>query len=255
MLRVGVLPDQNRQELEKRYLPLLEHLSKETKISFKLTIPGTYDELVKMFEESKIDLARFGGVTFVQANLQHGAVPLVMRDIDSKFTSYFIVGGDSSAKDITGCKGKKIAFGSKFSTSGHLMPEYFLNEQNIAPSEFFSAIRFSGSHDKTAFLVRDGEVDVGAVNSIILRKMMEDGRLKKDDVRILWETPPYSDYVWAMQPVFHNSVRIKLRDAFLSLSPANSAHAKILDKLSAGSYIPVSSDNFNELRKVIQQHD
>lgn len=250
-VRVGVLPDQGEEVLRERYAPLLRYLSNETGAFVELVVPRNYEELVRLFGERKIELAFFGGATFVKANALHGAVPLVMRDLDSHFTSVLIVAADG-AKAIEELQGKRFSFGSRLSTSGHLMPRYFLQlVYGINAEVYFGGIEYSGKHDRTAHWVRDGKVDAGVANSKIVRDMFADGRLSPEDVRILWETPPYTDYVWALHPQVTRADREKLQQAFLKLSLDNAGHKDILANVSAGSFYPASIRDFAELQEVM----
>ena len=250
ILRVGVLPDESPERLRQRYEPLLDHLSENLNIACELVIPSSYAELLSLFTERRIDLAYFGGFTYIKARQQAGAVPLVMRKIDIRFTSYFLVPAESTADSLQDLHNGTISFGSKLSTSGHLMPRFFLEQKNIVPESFFSKVEFSGAHDKTAYQVRDGKVDVGAANAATIRSMLTDGRLGKDDIRILWETPPYADYVWAIRPEFDEASRTGLRDAFLQLTPEIDRHAAILVGINAKGLIPANSDYFKDLEQI-----
>ena len=252
-LRIGILPDESRAKLIERYTPLFRYLAAETGIPYELIIPETYAELLELFHAKKIDLAYFGGFTFVKAHIFDNAVPLVMRDVDTRFTSYFLLKGDHPAQNISDLKGKRFSFGSRLSTSGHLMPRYFLKEMGIIPEVFFSNIRYSGKHDLTAYWVRDGLVDLGTANYAVVNKMYRDGRLSEKEVRILWETPPYPDYVWALRPLNNKALLINLRDAFLSLSKTNREHAKILEGVDADSFLPASINDFSKLEEVINE--
>ena len=121
----------------------------------------------------------------MKANFEYGAVPLVMRDVDSRFTSVLVVAGEGF-KTFEELQGKRFSFGSKLSTSGHLMPRHFLQvERGVTPEKYFRSILYSEKHDRTAYWVRDGEVDAGVVNAEIIREMFADGRLRPGDVRII----------------------------------------------------------------------
>ena len=254
-LRIGVLPDESADALRGRYEPLFAFLSRETGLAHTLIIPDSYDDLLTQFGAGKIDLAYFGGVTFVKAHSDHGAIPLVMRDVDSRFTSVFIVRGDSDL-DIRGLQGKRLAFGSTLSTSGHLMPRYFLqNEQGVEPEGHFSSVKYSGKHDRTAYWVRDGVVDVGAANAEVVRKMIDDGRLQPGDIRTIWTTPPYADYVWAAHPRVPESHRRAIQQAFLKLSVDDPQHRKLLSNLGASGFYPASPKDFLVLSRIIATLD
>ena len=250
VLKIGLLPHESKEVLIKHYTPLFKYLSEELDVPYELIIPSDYEDLLRQFDEGEIDLAFFGGFTFIQANQKSGAVPLVMRDIDVHFTSYLISSTTKPAKYLKNFKGKDFAFGAALSTSGHIMPRFFLEEKNLIPETFFNKVEYSGSHDKTALWVRDGIVDIGAVNSRVIEEMILDGRLNRNDIRIIWETPPYANYVWAVQENLNQSSRDKIRHVFLSLSPANEAHASILLGVNAGGFLPASMDDFTELQKI-----
>lgn len=250
-LRIGVLPDESESVLRERLTPLFEFIHQETGLAYELVVPANYGELVQLFGNGQIDLAYFGGVTFMQAHTEHGAVPLVMRDVDSRFTSVLVAADDSilTLKDL---RGKNFGFGSRLSTSGHLMPRHFLREEHdLTPEEYFHSIQYTGRHDRTAYLVRDGVIDAGAMNAEILNKMFADGRLHQDELRIILITPPYPDYVWAMHPRIQPVYRERIRRAFLQLSRDDPEHAAILSGVGASSFYPAVMDDYALLRKIM----
>lgn len=253
-MRIGVLPDQDTQRVASRFEPLLAHLSQETGCVCRLVIPDSYDHLLQLFHTGEIDLAYFGAVTFVRASVRDGAVPLVMRDVDRSFTSYFLVRADSPAQRLEDCRGLRMAFGSKLSTSGHWMPRHFLGEKQIVPESFFSAVEYTGAHDTTAAWIRDGRADVGAVNSVVVDDLYDRDELTRQQVRVLWETPAYAGYVWAIQKDIAADVRVTIRDAFLKLHTDDLSHATILERLGARCFQPASARDYEALEKLFSRN-
>ncbi len=251
-LRVGILPDEGEKALTERYTPLLEFLSRETGLLFELFVPDSYEHLLRSFGEGRLGLAYFGGVTFVKAGSRYDAVPLVLRNVDTRFTSVLVVSGTES-RTLEDLRGKRFSFGARLSTSGHLMPRYFLKAQRgVIPEEYFRSVGYSGKHDRTAYWVRDGDIDAGVVNSEIVRRMLADGRLRPGDIRIIWTTPPYTDYVWAVHPEVVPAVRDRIQQAFLRLTQDDPQHEFILSRLGAESFYPASSDDFAMLKQVME---
>ncbi|MDH3230546.1 MAG: phosphate/phosphite/phosphonate ABC transporter substrate-binding protein [Alphaproteobacteria bacterium] len=250
VLRVGVLPDQSPEMLEQRFLPLLDYLGAEIGMPFQLVVPGDYAALLDMFQRHEIDIAYFGGLTYLKAHDTGNARALVMRDVDTRFRSSFLARPDRPETTITDFRGKTLAFGSRLSTSGHLMPRHFLRQRNIEPESWFASIVYSGAHDETAMLVRDGKVDLGVVNTEILESMFRDGRLRRDEVRVVDQTPPYTDYVWAMRVGIDAGLHDRVVFAFLKLSPAEAEDAAILTNLGAGGFLPAPESEFGSLRKI-----
>ena len=253
ILRVGVLPDESREKLLQRYTPLFDYIAEEVSISYEIVVPDNYDHLLELFHNKQVELAYFGGFTFVKAHTIDNAVPLVMRDVDTRFTSYFLVKANNPLTKIADFKGKTFTFGSDLSTSGHLMPRYFLKEMGIVPEDFFSKTGYSGKHDLTASQVRDGKVDLGAANHAVVNTMYQDGRLSKNEVRILWETPPYPDYVWALRSEIDKTLALKLRDAFLGLSLSDKKQSEILTNVNAGAFLPASANDFSRLKVIVSE--
>ncbi len=249
-LKIGVLPDEADEALRVRYGPLIAHLSRELGMPVQLVIPEDYADLVRLFGAAEVDLAYFGGVTFVVAQAEHQAVPLVMRNLDLEFSSYFLARADDLGAAVGQFGGRAFAFGSNLSTSGHLMPRFFLMDLGITPEHFFSSVSYSGAHDRTVAWVRDGVVDLGVANAEVVDAMLRDGRLKSGALRVVWETPPYADYVWAHRPGLDPAFTRQLRDAFLGLSPADDEDAATLERVGAGGFLPANIDDFAQLRDV-----
>jgi len=251
ILHLGVLPDQDDESLRARYSPLLDYLTEEVGLEVELVVASDYSHLRHLFKNKEVDMARFGGLGFVQANTFYDAEPLVMRDIDTRFVSWFLVRANSDAQNIADFKGKTFSFGSQLSTSGHIMPRYFLRtNQHVVPEEFFSRVDYAAAHDKTVYSILNNEVDLGVVNPVIVKAMIEDGRLKEDTLRLLWETPPYPDYVWTVHSTLNSELKTKLRNTFLALDILQAKHKNILNNLGCTEFLPAGVHDFKLLQEV-----
>jgi phosphonate transport system substrate-binding protein len=251
VLRVGVLPDDAREALEWRHGPLLAYLSGALNRRFELIIPPDYEEFERDAGAGRYDLVYFGGYTFVHQ--RRGFVPLVMREIDTRFVTYFLVRRDDPAQTITDLRGRKLVFGSRLSTSGHLMPRHFLKEMGIRPEDFFAEVRYSGSHDRTAAAVLNRDADVGAANSQVIDGMLETGRLRPGSLRILWRTPPYADYLWAVSKDLDPKICGELLQAFLNLSQADVRDREVLARQGTGFFLPARAEDFASLARIAEE--
>ena len=247
VLRVSAIPDEAPTELQRKFKPLGDYLRKETGMDVQFTPVTDYAAVVEGLATSKIDLAWLGGFTFVQAKLRTGggAVPIVQRAEDEKFTSKFIVPIDSPAKTLADLKGKTFAFGSPSSTSGHLMPRFYLTRDGIEPDRDFKTVAFSGAHDATVAFVASGRADAGVLNASVLDKLVETANPNAAKVRVLATTPPYFDYNWTVRPGLDGALTKKLTDAFLKLDPANPEHKEILALQRASRFIATKASNYD----------
>ena len=247
VLRVSAIPDEAPTELQRKFKPLGDYLRKETGLDVQFTPVTDYAAVVEGLATSKIDLAWLGGFTFVQAKLRTGggAVPIVQRAEDEKFTSRFIVPIDSPAKTLADLKGKTFAFGSPSSTSGHLMPRFYLTQAGINADTDFKTLAFSGAHDATVAFVASGRADAGVLNASVMDKLTETANPNAAKVRVLATTPPYFDYNWTVRPGLDAALTKKLTDAFLKLDPANPEHKEILALQRASKFIPTKVSNYD----------
>ena len=247
VLRVSAIPDEAPTELQRKFKPLGDYLAKETGMQVQFTPVTDYAAVVEGLAARKIDLAWLGGFTFVQAKLrtQGGAVPIVQRAEDEKFTSKFIVPAASPAKTLADLKGKAFAFGSASSTSGHLMPRYFLLQQGINPDKDFQAVAYSGAHDATVAFVASGRAEGGVLNASVMDKLVESGNPNAAKVRVLATTPPYYDYNWTVRPGLDATLTRKLTEAFLKLDPTQPEHKDIMALQRASRFVPTRASNYD----------
>ena len=193
----------------------------------------------------KVDLAWFGGFTYVQANLRSGgkATPLVQRAEDEQFKSVFIT-TDASIQKLADLKGKTLAFGSESSTSGHLMPRSFLLGAGVDPDKDLRRIAFSGAHDATVKAVEGGQVSAGALNISVWEKMVAEKRVDTAKVRVFFTTPGYFDYNWTVHADMDAAMKKKIVDAFVSLNPNDAAAKEILGLQRASKFVTTKAENY-----------
>ena len=247
-LRVSMIPTTDPSRMLREAEPLVKHFQQATGRRIELTIPQNYAAVVEAMVQGQVDLAHFGGFTFVQANRRGGAVPLVQRERDRNFRSKLITARDD-VKGLADLAGKRLAFGDVNSTSGHLMPAYFMRREGVDAAVLDGAL-YTGGHDATALAVAQKKVDAGALDEAVWERLIQDGKVDPSKVRVFWTTPPFVDYVWAARKDLDPSLRQKLAEAFLSLSPDNPAHRPILELLSAkGRYVPVDVAAYAPLRE------
>ena len=244
-LRVSAIPDENPNELMRIYTPFAEYLGKELGIPVKYTTVVDYAATVEGLAAKKLDMVWYGGFTFVQARRRTGnAIPVVSRQEDLEFHSKFITRKDTGIKSLTDLKGKTFSFGSVSSTSGHLMPRYFLLQNGIVPERDFKNVAFSGAHDATALWVESGKVDAGALNEAVWDKLVQTKKVDTEKVTVIWTTPPYVDYVWTVRGDLDPHLVGKIAEAFTKLNYDNPEHRKLLDLQRTRRYVRVKPEDF-----------
>ena len=221
VFRITAIPDESPTELARKAAPLVKYLEGKLGMKVEFTPVTDYAASVEALVNKKVDMAWFGGFTFVQAHVRSGGkvIPLVQREEDEKFRSVFIT-ADPTVKTLADLKGKDVSFGSQSSTSGHLMPRSFLLDQGLNPEKSFRRVAYSGAHDATIAAVASGKVQGGALNISVWDKFVTEKKVDTEKVRVIYTTPPYYDYNWTVHADMPAATRQKLADAFLSLSRA-----------------------------------
>lgn len=249
VLRVSAIPDEAPTELLRKFKPLGEYLEQKLGMKVEFVPVADYAAVVESLASDRLDMAWLGGFTFVQTRLKTGnAVPLVQREQDAQFTSKFI-SADPAVKSVKDLKGKTFAFGSVSSTSGSLMPRYFMLQDGIKPEEFFSRVAYSGAHDATAAWVQAGKADGGVLNASVWEKLVASGKVDTNKVKVIATTPTYFDYNWTVRGTLDPALQAKIKAAFLALDPAVPEQKAILDLQAASRFIETKPENYEGIEE------
>ncbi|NEX64070.1 putative selenate ABC transporter substrate-binding protein [Noviherbaspirillum galbum] len=254
VLRVSAIPDESPTELQRKFKPLGSYLEQKTGMKVEFIPVTDYAASVEGLLNNKLDMVWFGGFTFVQAKVrsQGKVIPIVQREEDEHFKSVFIT-TDKSINKLEDLKGKTFAFGSESSTSGHLMPRYYLLAAKINPDADMKRVAFSGAHDATVAAVAGGKVDAGVLNISVWEKLVSQNKVDRNAVRVFYTTPGYFDYNWTVRSDMAPALRKKITDAFLALNRNDPQGKEILDLQRATRFIPAKTENYDAIEKAAQQ--
>ncbi|RXJ90764.1 putative selenate ABC transporter substrate-binding protein [Arcobacter sp. CECT 8983] len=243
------IPDQDETQLKERFSLLADYLSKELDVNAKFIPVKSYSASIAAFRNNQVQLAWFGGLSGVRARLiVPNAVAIAQGIEDTQFHSYIIAntstGLEKSDSIPTGIEGKTFTFGSKGSTSGRLMPEYFIRQAfNKAPNDIFEKVGFSGNHSKTIALVQSGAYEVGAVNFKVWDRELKEGKIDTSKVKVLYKTPAYPDYQFTargdLDKTYGEGFTKKLQEALIAIKDE-----KILNAFPRSGFIKASNKDF-----------
>jgi len=250
-IKIGMIPDQNAADINRGMNDFAEDLAEKTGFNVEFVPSVDYAALVTAFERGEIQLAWFGGLTGVQArNLVPEAEAIAQRPVDEKFESVFIAQADLDINSLEDLKGTTFTFGSESSTSGHLMPRYYMMEAGIdAATDLDGNPNFSGSHDKTYKLVESGAFQAGALNISVWEAAVAEGNVDTDKVKVFFTTPEYYDYNWTVNKM-DAETKAKLKEAILSMKAGDN---EVMDLLSAEKFIETKNENYSAIEEVAKQ--
>ncbi len=247
-LRLSMIPTTDPGKIIRESQPFIEYLQRKIGAKVELTVPTNYAAVVEAVSNDRVDIAYLGGFTFVQASARAGAFPLVQRERDQEFHSLFITQPKSPIHSLNDLRGHSFAFGDVNSTSGHLMPAYFMQQEGVDRTVIDKAV-YTGGHDATALAVANGKVDAGAMDELVYGRMIQEGKLSDSQVRVFYTTPPFFDYVWAARKGLNPAAVKAFADAMLALDAGNAEQKTILELLNASKYVKAEDSSYGPLRQ------
>ena len=247
------IPDQDESRLEQRFGKVAEHLEEALGVPVKYVPVKSYPAAVTAFRNDEVQMAWFGGLSGVQARrLVPGSQAIAQGQEDTAFKSYFIANsstglepGDSLPDAFA--EQPSFTFGSKGSTSGRLMPEYYFRERfGAPPQELIDKVGFSGDHSRTLSLVESGAYATGALNYQVWDQALADGDIDTDKVQVIWETPAYPDYHWTVRgdldQRFGDGFSQRVTEVLLAIDDP-----ELLEAFPRSAFVPADNDDYQAI--------
>jgi phosphonate transport system substrate-binding protein len=244
-LRIGMVPDAGATQVSiEEKAPLQKYLEHELGRPVVLVIPTNYNATVEGIGNGSLDIAYFGGLTYVKAHARYGAIPLVQRDIDRQFHSLFITREGSGIASLKQLAGKTFCFGDINSTSGHLYPVLAMKQAGISPDKSLKSFRYTGSHPATAQAVALGACDAGALDETVVA----DGKLTGAKLTVFYTTPAFADYVWAGRKGLAPADVAAFDQALLRLQPGRDD--QVLDILRGKHFVRADNAEYGDVERI-----
>lgn len=254
------IPDQDETRLQERFDGVAEYLSDYLDVDVRFVPVKSYAASVSAFRNNQVQLAWFGGLSGVRAQqMVPGSRAIAQGENDPNFRSYFIAHRDTGLEPSDelpeGLRGLNFTFGSRGSTSGRLMPEFFLRDRfGESPEAVFERVGFSGNHTRTVALVESGAYDAGALNYKVWDEMVAEGEVNTDEVRVIWETPTYPDYHWVIRgdvnERFGEGFADRVQQAFLDMDDP-----ELLERFPREGFIPAENEDFAPILETARELD
>jgi len=248
----SAIPDQNQSQLNKRFSKVATYLSSTLNVPVKYVPVKSYAAAITAFQNNQVQLAWFGGLSGVRARALVADSEAIAQGVeDTEFETYIIAhhstGLKSSDNFPSGIANTNFTFGSKGSTSGRLMPEFYIREHfKKAPEDIFKRVGFSGNHSRTIALVQTGAYQVGAVNYKVWQRELKEGKIDLSKVSIIWKTPAYPDYQWSVRGDTDNiwgaGFKERIKKALLDMKDP-----ELLNAFPRSAFISAKNDDYQPI--------
>ena len=252
------IPDEDESKLQERFGPMSEYLSKTLDIEVRYVPVKSYAAAVSAFRNDQVQLAWFGALSGVQAR---ATVPnsqaLAQGEEDQAFWTYLIAhkstGLEAGDTIDARMRGMTMTFGSKSSTSGRLIPEFYLTERfGEPPNKVFERVGYSGNHSRTLRLVESGSYAVGAINYAVWDRELAAGNIDTDAVEVIWKTPAYPNYQWSIRgdvdTRFGEGFTDNVKSALLAMDDP-----KLLKSFARSAFIPAWNSDYEPIKRTAKQ--
>lgn len=252
-LRLAVIPKKSMQVTMREYQPLLDRLSTELKMPVDMVAVSSYESVIDAIVSGGVDIAWLGPASYIQAHLREpGIEPFASLTISQghftpaghHYRALLMVRRDG-ASDLDALRGASVALSDPASTSGSLVPNTEFSAQTGLPlDQFFSAVSYSGSHDKSLNALLEGKVDAAFIASVRADAYLNEDLMERDTLKVLWQSEPiyYDPYVFSARicPQLKERVRQALLTNPQGLADfLNLQHASGLAPVSHAEYAPL----------------
>jgi phosphonate transport system substrate-binding protein len=219
-LMVGLLPGESAPTVMRLNEPLRAYLEKQLDMPVELVVGANYAATSEALRFGRLDIAYLGPVTYILqakcAKLEPFARPS-HDQVGPTFQAVVIVPADSPLNKLADLKGKDVAFGDPASTSGTWVPRYMLTAAGLVSGRDYD-LRVLGAHDAVAFAVSHHKVAAGGLSMPIFKRLLSEGKLDIDNVRVLAESPAIPEYMWTFREGLEPEIKEKIRKAFITIS-------------------------------------
>jgi phosphonate transport system substrate-binding protein len=227
---VALKPDKDPDAMIAERAQLSEYLSKQLGKAVEVIVPLSSAVILEGLSNGTIDLAYLAATDMLHALNEQTAALLLAGEIDGKtsYKSYWVTLKEKPYQSVADLKGKPIAFSSKTSTSGYVIPLWDLRKKNLISDsgkaeEFFGAgnVWFGSGYVSAVERVLNGDAEAAAVSYYVLDKDKHLSLEQRQKLRRLAEQGPVPSHVIAIRSQISDADRTALRDALLAMEKDN----------------------------------
>ena len=248
-INFGIISTEATQNLKADWQPLIDDMVKQTGLKVTAFFAPDYAGIVEGMRFNKVQVAWLGNKSAMEAvDRSNGEVfaQMVNADGTQGYYSHLIVHNDSAIKTLEDVlqNGKSLSFGNgdPNSTSGFLVPGFYVFAKNkVDPKSFFKVVR-SANHETNALAVANKQVDIATNNSENLDKIKDRQPEKFKDIRIVWTSPLIPLDPLVLHKELPAASKEKIKTFFYNYGKTDAREKEILMKISKLSGFKASTN-------------
>lgn len=249
-INFGIISTESSQNLKSDWQPVLDDMAKKLGMKVNGFFASDYAGIIEGMRFNKVQVAWFGNKSAMEAvDRASGEVFAQMVNADGTlgYYSHLIVHKDSPIRSVEDMlkQGKNLSFGNgdPNSTSGFLVPGYYVFSQNkIDPKTFFKVSR-GANHESNALAVANKQVDLATNNSENLDKIKDKLPEKFNDIRVIWTSPLIPLDPLVIRKDMAEPLKTKVKEFFYNYGKGSQQEKDNLYKISKLSAFKLSTNS------------
>jgi len=243
---IALKPDKNPEAMISERKDLEKFFADKAKLSVKVIVPTSGAVIQEGLINGTIDLAYVSGMEMVKAEKEKSAEILLAGEIEGKtsYESYWVSLKEKPYTAVKELKGKPIAFASRTSTSGFLIPLYDLVKKGqlaakAKPEAFFGEgnVTFGTGYVSAIERVLSGQAEAAAVSDYVIKGDKHLTPEQKEKLKVMAKQGPVPTHILAVRRGLDKSERAKLESALLALNE----NPALRDRLFTSKLVKVNS--------------
>ena len=217
-INFGIISTESSANLKTIWQPFLVDMEKQTGMKVNAFFAPDYAGVIEGMRFNKVQVAWYGNASAMQAvDRADGEifVQTTAKDGSPGYWSLLLAHKDSpinTLQDVLSAPGKyTFGNGDPNSTSGFLVPSFYVfGQNNVDPRKHFSRM-VTGSHEVNALAVANKQVDVATNNTENLERLQKTQPDKAKELKVVWKSPliPSDPIVWRKDLAAADKARIK----------------------------------------------
>lgn len=259
-LNFGIISTESQANLKPLWEPFIAAMSKALNMPVKPFYVTQYAGVIEAMRFGQVQLAWYGGKSYIEAARIAKAeafAQTVAADGSKGYYSHLIanranpitaqakkLGGDKYA--IRNASKLTFAFNEPNSTSGYLVPYYYIFAKNkIDPQKAFKRLIFAGNHEATALAVANNQVDIATNNNESLQRLGKTNPEARKKLEIIWTSPIIPSDPIAYRKDLPEELKKRIRNFFYGYKDK-----KILTPLQWNGFVPANDKTWNPIREL-----
>jgi phosphonate transport system substrate-binding protein len=261
-LDFGIISTESQANLKPLWEPFLQAMSEELGRPVNGFYATDYAGVIEAMGAGKLQLAWYGGKAYIEAAERSNAEAFAQTVAEDGTKGYYahlitnkdnpivqdidLAAGNGDEYVVENSKELTFAFNDPNSTSGFLVPTYYVFAQKgVNPNTAFKQLLFAGSHEATAQAVANNQVDVATNNNESMARLQESDPAAFERVQIIWTSPEIPSDPIAYRKDLPDCLKDEIKEFFFTYQDE-----AVLTPLQWGSFIPASDATWNPIREL-----